>query len=355
MMRRNDFLRILTAGGVAALAQPRVLLAQPARPLTFTSWGGAFQEAERQAYLSPFTTATGIAVMEDNYSGELARIRSQVETGALIWDIVNVPGPLLELGCEQGLFETLDWSRIAPTADFLPIAVHECGVGMNAGATVMTYDRDRFPNGGPTSWADMWDIQKFPGTRGFRFNPKFTLEAALLADGVRGADVYAVLKAPGGVDRAFAKLDQLKPHIRWWRSGAESVQLLASGAYAIASVFYGRVFTLNQQNQRNFVIVRSAGTFQEFSYYAVLKGSRNLEQAYALLKFAAQPQIQANYTRFYPYGPGNRLAYPLVPSAQRDNLLSPMGADATTIFEDLAFWVENSEDLLRRFSAWASR
>ena len=353
-MRRSEFLKLVAAGAAGLAAAPGAAVAQ-GRPLTFTSWGGAFQEAERNAFLQPFTAGSGIAVLEDTYSGELARIRSQVETGSLTWDIVNVTGSMLVIGCEQGLFEPLDWNRIGRREDFLPVAVHECGVGVNAGATVMTFDRDRFPAGGPTSWADMWDLTRFPGTRGFRFDPKFTLEAALLADGVPRSAVYDVLKAPGGIDRAFAKLDQIKPQIRWWRSGAESVQLLASGAYAIASAYYGRVFSLNASANRNFQIVRSAGTFQEFSYYVLLKGSRNAEQAYALLRYAAQPAPQATYTRFYPYGPGNRLAYDLVAPENRANLLSPVGADENTIFEDAPFWVENLDEVQRRFSGWAAR
>jgi len=43
------------------------------------------------------------------------------------------------------------------------------------------------------SWADFWDIRKFPGKRGLRHSAKYTLEIALLADGRRTKDVYARL------------------------------------------------------------------------------------------------------------------------------------------------------------------
>ncbi len=36
-----------------------------------------------------------------------------------------------------------------------------------------------------------------------------------MADGVKREDVYKVLATPAGVDRAFKKLDVLKPHIQW--------------------------------------------------------------------------------------------------------------------------------------------
>lgn len=42
-----------------------------------------------------------------------------------------------------------------------------------------------------------------------------------MADGVPAADVYKVLATKEGQDRAFAKLDELKPNIQWWESGAQ--------------------------------------------------------------------------------------------------------------------------------------
>ena len=45
-----------------------------------------------------------------------------------------------------------------------------------------------------------------------------------MADGVKPADVYKVLRTPEGVDRAFAKLDQIKPHAVWWTSSSKALQ-----------------------------------------------------------------------------------------------------------------------------------
>ena len=39
------------------------------------------------------------------------------------------------------------------------------------------------------------------------------LEPALIADGVPIDQVCAVLSAPGGIERAIKKLEELKPHI----------------------------------------------------------------------------------------------------------------------------------------------
>ena len=57
----------------------------------------------------------------------------------------------------------------------------------------------------------------------------------LLADGVKPADIVQVLGTKAGVDRAFKKLDQLKPDIQWWEAGAQPPQFLASGDVVMSS------------------------------------------------------------------------------------------------------------------------
>src|SRR3546814_1746715 len=51
--------------------------------------------------------------------------------------------------------------------DFLPAAVHECGVGAFVWSTVLAYNGKTMKTA-PTSWADFWDVKKFPGKRGMR-------------------------------------------------------------------------------------------------------------------------------------------------------------------------------------------
>ena len=89
--------------------------------------------------------------------------------------------------------------------------------------TVLGYRKDAFPGGkGPQNWVDFWDAKKFPGPRTLRDSPVDNLEFALMADGVAPDKLY-----PLDIDRAFKKLDAIKPHISvWWKTGAQSAQLL---------------------------------------------------------------------------------------------------------------------------------
>ncbi|RVD48303.1 ABC transporter substrate-binding protein, partial [Mesorhizobium sp. M2D.F.Ca.ET.140.01.1.1] len=70
-----------------------------------------------------------------------------------------------------------------------------------------------------------WDVSKYPGVRTLSsgvYGEAGPWEEALLADGVPADALY-----PLDIDRAFASLDKIKPHIRkWFVTGSENQQLL---------------------------------------------------------------------------------------------------------------------------------
>src|SRR5207248_10099048 len=115
----------------------------------------------------------------------------------------------------------------------------DCVIGTFIWATVLDYNADKLKNP-PASWAKFNDAKKFPGKRGLRKGAKFTMEIALLADGVKPEEVYKVLGTKEGVERAFKKLDTIKPNIQWREAGAQPPQLLAAGDLVISSAYHGR-------------------------------------------------------------------------------------------------------------------
>ena len=89
----------------------------------------------------------------------------------------------------------------------------------------------------PAGWAAFWDTKNFPGQRSMRRHPIYNLEAALIADGVPMDKLY-----PIDVDRAFKKLEELKPHVLvWWNSGAQSAQILQDGEVDMVGAWNGRI------------------------------------------------------------------------------------------------------------------
>lgn len=158
------------------------------RDLTVTSWGGAYQNAQTEAYFAPFRQKAGIPLIDESWDGGIGVLRTKVEGGNATWDVVQVESEELAAGCDEGLFEKLDMEKIGGKERYIKEAVHPCGVGAIVYDFVLAYDKDRLKDP-PKGWADLFDTQKYPGKRALRGGPKTTLEIALLADGVQAEKV----------------------------------------------------------------------------------------------------------------------------------------------------------------------
>jgi putative spermidine/putrescine transport system substrate-binding protein len=171
-------------------------------------------------------------------------------------------------------------------------------------SSVLAYSQKKYPEGAtPNSWADFWDVKKFPGRRALRNHPIATLEAALMADGVAPDKLY-----PLDVDRAFRKLEEIKPNITvWWTSGAQSAQLLNDGEVDMVMAWNGRVSALTKEGAK-VAFTFNQGILQSTSL-CILKGAPNLATAISFLNEAVDPVNQANLPLHIDYGPANPKAF----------------------------------------------
>lgn len=347
-MHRLTVAAALAVSALAALTSPA-----RAEDLTVVSWGGAYQKAQTEVYFEPFAKQSGIKVVQDSWDGGIGILRSKVEAGAPTWDVVQVESDELQVGCDEGLFDKLDYARIGGKDAYLPSAVNPCGVGAILYNFVLAYDGDKIKDG-PKSWADFFDLKRWPGKRSLRKGPKTNLEIALMADGVAPKDVYAVLATPAGVDRAFRKLDQIKPSVVWWEAGAQPPQLLASGEVAMASAYNGRIAAANEADKRNFRMVWD-GSLYTLDSWVILKGSKHVDAAYKFLDFAGQAQNQAKLPEHILYGVTDKQAASLIPaSLLRELPTSPEHLQESLHIDD-QFWTENIDQLTQRFNAWAGK
>jgi putative spermidine/putrescine transport system substrate-binding protein len=324
-----------------------------ARDLTVTSWGGNYQDAQREVYFEPFSKKTGTKLVEDSWNGGVGALRAKVEGGNSNWDVVQVEAEELALGCEEGLFEEMDWSALGGKDKFIPAAVHECGVGAIVWTTLLTYDGARLKDG-PKSWADFWNTAKVPGKRALRRGPTYTLEFALMADGVEPSQVYQTLGTDAGVERAFKKLDQLKSSLVWWEAGAQPQQLLASGEVVMTSAYNARIAAANKSDNRDFKIVWPGGVYAVDSW-VILRDSPNKDAGMDLIVFMSDPNNQKNLPPKVPYGVTNKAATALVDPAVLPNMPTEPGNLAAGLELDTEFWVANIERLTERFNAWVGQ
>lgn len=353
MLRRKTwYLGVAMLTGIAA-ASLAFEPAASARDLTIVAYGGTYQDALREVFFKPFTDKTGIAVKDEPYDGGIGIIRAKVQSGSSDWDLIDVEDGDLLIGCEEGLFEKLDWSKIGDKDQFLPGVVSDCGMGMVIPGYVIAYDGDKLSDG-PKNWADFFDTNKFPGKRSLRNSPVYTLEVALMADGVPEDQVYAVLSTPEGVDRAFKKLDTIKSSVIWWQSGAQAVQLLASGEAIMISMWNGRIHNAIKNDNKNFKIVWNQEILSSDNW-AIIKDSPNLDAAYKFLSFFADPAVQKNFPNHIPNGMPSKKTAELIDKDLLPSIPTNPEYLPHALRLDANFWLENTDKLTDRFSKWVAQ
>lgn len=301
--------RTLLGSALAATAMPAIIgrvRAQSPTELTVVSWGGSFQEAQSKALFQPAAKALGITVKEETYSG-LAALRVHVKSGAVSWDVVSSGSGTAARAGVEGLLEPLNYNMI-DVKHFVPGAWGKYWVGGDAFSTVIAWNTKTYGEKGPQDWADFWDVKKFPGTRSYRNT--VTLEPALIADGVPMDQVYKVLSAPGGIERAIKKLEQLKPHVAvWWSSGAQSAQLMMDGAVDMIMGWNGR-FDVAKKSGAKVAYTFNQGML-DYDTFVIPKGAPHQEVAMKFLAEISKPKYQADLTKYITYGPTNKQAYDL--------------------------------------------
>lgn len=341
-------LTLSVLGALSLTAAPAV--AQDS--LSVMSFGGAYQEAQRKAVFETYTATTGIKIDEQEYGGEIAKIAAMIESGNTTIDVVDVDAPTLLQGCDEGIFETIDWTQIGDKADWLSGTTSDCGVGTIVYSTSLAYNAATLENG-PTALADLFDSAKFPGKRGLWKNPATNLEFALLADGVPVDQVYEVLGTPEGLDRAFAKLDTIKDSIVWWEAGAQAPQLLASGEVVMTTAWNGRIYNANKEGQ-DFRIVWD-NQILDSNYWAIPKGAKNIEASMEFMKYAVEPEVLAATTKYIPYGPVRASAAPFVTPEDAANLPTSPENLTVALTLDNAFWADNGDEIRKRFTTWLAQ
>ncbi len=345
---------------LAAAIGATLALGVQAQTLTVTSWGGAYTKSQVAVMHEPFTAKTGIKILSEDYNGGLAEISAQVKTGNVKWDVVDVELAEALRGCDEGLFEKIDASKLPKgadgsdaKADFLPGMVNACAIANISYANVVAYDKAKLGANVPTRLEDFFDLKKFPGKRGLKKEANVNLEWALMADGVAAADVYKVLSTPAGLDRAFKKLDTIKSSVVWWSAGAQPPQLLASGEVVMTSVYHGRIFDANIKDNKNFAVMWD-GQITVPDLFAVVKGSKNVKAAMEFIMFATGTKPLGDQTKYIPYAPARKSSMTLVDDKTKPWLPGP--AQSGRGFQtNAAWWSDNADQLNQKFAAWLAK
>jgi putative spermidine/putrescine transport system substrate-binding protein len=326
---RRKFLKMagLTAAatGAAGVAFPQVITTAKAaaNELVFVGFGGGYQEGQTKALFEPFEKETGIKVVQTT-GVDLAKLRAQVQSKNVEWDLISIPDRLRYTAVQDGLLQKLNYGTIP---------------------MLLTYSTKAHPPGKePKTWMDYWDPARVPGIRGMYNAPPYSLEFALIADGVPKDKLY-----PLDVTRAFRSFDRIKPAVKvWWSQFPQPGVLLQSGEItmtpwtrSITPVFEGQPIGVSYE-----------GAALTYEGWVVPTGAPNAQNAMKFINWALQPKPQAELTKYVAFGPTNKNATQFVNPKLRPLLSSDPENVKKGFLLSGDWWGPNLEKVTEAWNEW---
>ncbi|MBY8976743.1 ABC transporter substrate-binding protein [Rhodobacteraceae bacterium NNCM2] len=311
------------------------------REMVFASWGGSYQAGQEAAYCDPFMEQTGALVIQDGpMSG--SKLRTMVEGRAPIWDTVDVTDTFLY--ANEELFEDLDFD-IVDASGLDQAYVHPKGIGCIVWSYNIGYNSEVVGDNIPQNWADVFDVEKYPGKRALRDRVYPMMEIALMADGVAPEDLY-----PLDVDRAFRKLDTIKDHVIWYSSNSVSQQLFVDQEVGVGVILNGRAFDVNKKGAP--VHVQWNQNIRSIDYLVIPKGAPNAEVAQHFMNATADAANQATMANMLAYAPVNPAAFKDVEESVLPWLATTEENRAKGFLIRADYWRDNLEALTERWTEW---
>jgi putative spermidine/putrescine transport system substrate-binding protein len=321
--------------------------------------GGEWADANIHAYVAPFERETGIRVITVRDDLQLSRLKLMQESGHIDIDVGSLGAVQAMQADHLGYLTSIDYSGFpAAQIEQLPAEARQrWGVGALVYAIVIGFDT-RSAGERPATWADVWDMHRFPGARSFINGRTGTapLEEALLADGVPAAELY-----PLDLDRAFASLDRIKPLVlKWWSAGSEGEQLFRDGQVRVGELYDARLAVLQAAGKPIGFTYEQGKRLMD--YWVIPKGAPNAAVAQKFIAFATRAERQAHFAQRIPYGPTNTAAFNLIPTeigarlaSHPDNQRRQFTLNAAWYAAVQADGRTNLDHVIERWNDWISR
>jgi len=325
-LERREMLRLLAVAGLTATLPRRGEAA--ASEIVVSNWGGSAEEAVKTAFTDLCLAATGRSIAVDGSGPLPGKIKAMVEAHQVIWDVADLGfGDIAELG-RAGLLEPIDYA-IVDRSQVLPGLATEWGLGNYLFSYIFAVNEAKLKGPSPKTWADFFNLKDFPGRRALPGSLSHGVwEAALMADGVASDELY-----PIDVDRALAKIKTIKAETVFWKSGAQSEDLLREGEVLASLMWSNRaVVVRRQQKQINWTWDRA---ILSASSWGVPKGNpAGREAVMKFLQISTDPKAQAKVFEIVAMSPSNPAGSAQIPPAEQASNATAYASQQVMINDD---------------------
>jgi putative spermidine/putrescine transport system substrate-binding protein len=310
----------VAAAGASSLIFPRYASAKP-KQIVHSNWGGDAVRCWQESFGKSFTAETGVKILIDGTGPLEGKIKAMAESNNVTWDVIDADSwNVIRLG-RLNILEPIDYS-IVDEKKQAPGYRWQNASTSYVFSHVLAYDVEKCGSNRPKNWADFWDIKKYPGKRALYKYQNGALEAALLADGVSRKNLY-----PLDIERALRKIEDIKEHLIFWSSGAESQQMFLQKEIVMGELWNSRASVLNKDTNGRVDFTWNEGIV-DTAGYVVLKGNpAGREWAMRWLAKLQDPDSQVELFRCIGTGCTNPASVNIIkdkyPELQRFNPSEP--------------------------------
>jgi putative spermidine/putrescine transport system substrate-binding protein len=344
--------RTFTAAATAAVALAPFVWTRKARAaeqIVVRTPGGVFDDVKRETVYEPFRKETGIEVVP--VAATAAKLIAMMKSGQNELDLIDTgDSTLLELEKSNYLMP-IDYSAFKYTnpADIDPVVKRKYQIGCFIYAMLLAYNTKAIkPGTEPKSWAEFWDLKKFPQRRTLPDMASGTpmLEFALLADGVPMDKLY-----PIDIDRAFKVTSRIRSAIpKFWDTGALSSTMVADNEVAMGALWSTRAQVATDQGAPIGVQWNQNALLAQA--YGIPVVAKNVEGAKKFIDYSSSPEVQARWLNKYKAIPVNTKAY----GATSKDLIDPSTNTPWTRSKgfvlDINWWADNRVKVGEYWAKW---
>jgi putative spermidine/putrescine transport system substrate-binding protein len=316
-----------------------------------------------EAIVKDFEAATGIKVdtIEFSDTDYPSKMKLAQQTGHPDFDVATgIPADTFLLTDTDGVYAPID------TSDFDPAGLVALKKGkllgkdyiVNQDVTPLAVYDPKFAADPPTTWADFFDLKKYPGYRGLAsggFGVPVDIIIALLADGVKPKNLY-----PLDLDRAFKKLDTIKSSITLWDNAPKAIQDVTSGNTAMTFAYSPAAIGAVKSGQKVGLALLPGAPISRANAAVMQKGPNGPAAGNAFLAYWSKPEVQKKYAELTNYGivlpsqavydlikPEDLTYAPFVPGQPQGSLI-----DVKYLTKTGPTGVSNLDAIIARWNEW---
>ncbi|MCF6472476.1 extracellular solute-binding protein [Nonomuraea sp. MG754425] len=310
--------------------------------LWYSGFGGTYELSVKKALFDPYAAEAGVEVKIDKNGSNVTQLNEIIKSGRQSPDVVDTETATLAQFMSKQMLQPLDKSKLNVTDVADQSLINEFSVPWYQFSRNLYWNTKSFPNGGPTTWAEVWDVSKFPGKRSFPDRPIGTLEVALLASGVPKDKLY-----PLDVDRAFQWLDKIKADSIFINQADTAIGQgnVVTGLYTL-----GRLLDLQKGGAA--IDYNWAGAPVSVQSLTISKNAANPAKALEVIQRSLSAESQQAILDSLRYTPTVTSVLDKLTPEQRADLPGTEETNKDSFYVDGTWWAQHYDEVVKRWQSW---